>query len=110
MGNVGQKYSLEGGCCYPDVSAAPNPNLAKIAMVKDLTIAIGGGLMLDVLINAGVKKGVLAAKGSKAAATTAKAAKAGRMAATSIKVAATAGKGAAAVGKYAMAAAEDPLV
>jgi len=108
-GECGPKYSLEGGCCYPDVSAAPNPNLAKIAMVKDLTIAIGGGLMLDVLINAGVKKGVLAAKGSKAAATTAKAAKAGRMAATSIKVAATAGKGAAAVGKYAMAAAGGPV-
>jgi hypothetical protein len=112
-GQCSPNYTLENGCCYPGASAPPNPNKQKIEMAKNLAIAVGGGVMVDVLLVAAAKKGVLALKGTKAAATAAKAGKAAvsaaRVAATALRVSAAAGKAAAAAGKAAMAAAGGPV-
>ncbi len=112
-GQCSPNYTLENGCCYPDASAPPNPNIARIDMAKNLAIGIGGGVVLDVLLTAAIKKGVLAAKGTKVAVTAGKVAKtagtAARIAASAMKVTAAAGKAAAMAGKAAMAAAGGPI-
>ena len=112
-GQCSPNYTFENGCCYPDASAPPNPNIARIDMAKDVAIAIGGGVVLDVILTAAIKKGVLAAKGTRVAATAGKVAKtagsAARIAASAIKVSAAAGKAAATAGKAAMAAAGGPI-
>ena len=132
-GQCSPNYTLEGGCCYPDASAPPNPNAAKVQLVKELAIGIGGGTLLEMLLvasitrasgTAGVKAGAAGAKvGAAAARTTAaglkggaaalKAAKAAtataRAAAAAVRAAAAGAKAAAAAGKYAMAAAGGPI-
>ena len=138
-GQCSPNYTLEDGCCYPDESAPPNPNAAKIAMAKDLAIAIGGGVILEALLvrgltsavgggtkagatglkasATGVKAGATGAKagavGAKAGVAGAKAGvaatKAARAAAAVIRTFAAAGKALANVGKYMMAAAGGPI-
>ena len=112
-GHCSPNYTLENGCCYPDASAPPNPNIARIDMAKNIAIGIGGGIVLDVILTAAIKKGVLAAKGTKVAATAGKVAKtaatAARIAASAVKVSVAAGKAAAMAGKAAMAAAGGPI-
>ena len=112
-GQCSPNYTLENGCCYPDASAPPNPNIARIDMAKNIAIGIGGGIVLDVILTAAIKKGVLAAKGTRVAATAGKVAKtagsAARIAASAVKVSAAAGKAAATAGKAAMAAAGGPI-
>jgi hypothetical protein len=112
-GQCSPNYTLENGCCYPDASAPPNPNIARIDMVKNVAIGIGGGIVLDVILTAAIKKGVLAAKGTRVAASAgrvaATASKAARIAASAVKASVAAGKAAAMASKAALAAAGGPI-
>ena len=112
-GQCSPNYTFENGCCYPDASAPPNPNIARIDMAKDVAIAIGGGVVLDVILTAAIKKGVLAAKGTRVAASAgrvaATASKAARIAASAVKASVAAGKAAAMASKAALAAAGGPI-
>ena len=86
-GQCSPNYTLENGCCYPDASAPPNPNIAKIEMAKTLAIAVGGGLIVEAMLVAAATR---AARGAKAGVTGAKAglagAKAAKAAITSAKL------------------------
>ena len=112
-GQCSPNYTLENGCCYPGASAPPNPNIARIDMVKNVAIGIGGGIVLDVILTAAIKKGVLAAKGTRVAASAgrvaATASKAARIAASAVKASVAAGKAAAMASKAALAAAGGPI-
>ena len=116
-GQCSPNYTLENGCCYPDASAPPNPNIAKIEMVKTLAIAVGGGLIVEAMLVAaatraargakagvtGAKAGLAGAKAAKAAITSAKLATAG------VKGATVAAKAGAAAGKASVAARGGPI-
>ena len=121
-GQCSPNYTLEKGCCYPDASAAPNPLLGYLELLKSLTIGIGGNIIVSAMLTAGIKRltgriGMRAAiTGARGAATTAKvakatknAAKAAKLAASAARAAVLAGKAAATAGKYAMAAAGGPV-
>ena len=116
-GQCSPNYTLENGCCYPDASAPPNPNIAKIEMAKSLAIAVGGGLIVEAMLVAaatraargakagvtGAKAGLAGAKAAKAAITSAKLATAG------VKGGVVAAKAGAAVGKASVAARGGPI-
>jgi len=116
-GQCSPNYTLENGCCYPDASAPPNPNIAKIEMAKTLAIAVGGGLIVEAMLVAaatraargakagvtGAKAGLAGAKAAKAAITSAKLATAG------VKGGVVAAKAGAAVGKASVAARGGPI-
>ena len=116
-GQCSPNYTLENGCCYPDASAPPNPNIAKIEMAKTLAIAVGGGLIVEAMLVAaatraargakagvtGAKAGLAGAKAAKAAITSAKLVTAG------VKGATVAAKAGAAAGKASMAARGGPI-
>ena len=116
-GQCSPNYTLENGCCYPDASAPPNPNIAKIEMAKSLAIAVGGGLIVEAMLVAaatraargakagvtGAKAGLAGAKAAKAAITSAKLVTAG------VKGATVAAKAGAAAGKASMAARGGPI-
>jgi hypothetical protein len=116
-GQCSPNYTLENGCCYPDASAPPNPNIAKIEMAKSLAIAVGGGLIVEAMLVAaatraargakagvtGAKAGLAGAKAAKAAITSAKLATAG------VKGGVVAAKAGASVGKASVAARGGPI-
>jgi hypothetical protein len=133
-GQCSPNYTLEDGCCYPNESAPPNPNAAKVDLAKDLAIAIGGGLIVDAMLTAAITAAARGLKGTKGAVAGAKiagsvargaatagkaayaagkalvaAAKATRIAAAAARAAAAAAKAAATAAKYAVAAAGGPL-
>jgi len=124
-GECSPNYTLENGCCYPDASAPPNPNAAKVELVKNLTIAVGGGMILEAMLVAAATRAAgtgarAGAAGARAGAAGARAgaagAKAAKTAVTSARVAAAAARGGAAAakatataGKAAMCAAGGPI-
>ena len=124
-GECSPNYTLENGCCYPDASAPPNPNAAKVELVKNLTIAVGGGMILEAMLVAAATRAAgtgarAGAAGARAGAAGARAgaagAKAAKTAVTSARVAAAAARGGAAAakatataGKAAMCASGGPI-
>jgi len=101
-GECSPNYTLENGCCYPDASAPPNPNAAKVELVKNLTIAVGGGMILEAMLVAAATRAAgtgarAGAAGARAGAAGARAgaagAKAAKTAVTSARVAAAAARG-----------------
>lgn len=132
-GQCSPNYTLENGCCYPDESTPPHPNAWMADAARDVAIAIGAGVILEVMlavalrragVGAGAKAGVGAgaragatgaragAAGARAGAAGAKAGasagKAARAAAAAVRAATAAAKAAAAGAKYAAAAAAGP--
>ena len=132
-GQCSPNYTLENGCCYPDESAPPSRAAAQVEFLKDLSIAIGGGMILEAMLAAAIRRARSGATGARAAATGARAAatgaragatgaragaagaragaaasRAARAAAAAARAAAAATKAAAAAGKYALAAASGP--
>ena len=122
-GKCSTGYTLEedDGCCYPDASTPPNPNAAKVQAVKDLSVSLIGGSIVETVLTAGLKKSATLAKGAKGAANAAKVAKAakaakaaksaastGKLAIAAIRTGVKVGKGAASMGKFAVAAAGGP--
>src|SRR6056300_1396214 len=125
-GQCSPNYTLENGCCYPDESAPPSRAAAQVEFLKDLRIAIGGGMILEAMLAAAIRRARSGATGARAAATGARAAatgaragatgaragaagaRAGAAAAAAARAAAAATKAAMAAGKYAIAAASGP--
>ena len=118
-GTCSQNYTLEKGCCYPDASAAPNPLLDTLQRLRNLTIGIGGNIIVSMMISAGVKRltGRISARATtttaRSAAMTAKtvktAANTSRLTASAARASAKVARSAANAGKYAMAAAGGPI-
>ena len=110
-GECSPNYTLENGCCYPDASAPPNPNAAKVELVKNLTIAVGGGMIVEAMLVAaatraagtGARAGAAGAKAAKTAVTSA------RVAAAGVRGGAAAAKATATAGKAAMCASGGPI-
>src|SRR6056300_1194136 len=118
-GQCSPNYTLENGCCYPDESAPPSRAAAQVEFLKDLGIAIGGGMIIEAMLAAAIRRARSGATGARAGATGARAAAAGaragaaasraaRAAAAAARAAAAATKAAMAAGKYAIAAASGP--
>jgi len=132
-GQCSPNYTLENGCCYPDESAPPSRAAAQVEFLKDLSIAIGGGMIIEAMLAAAIRRARSGATGARAGATGARAAatgaraattgsragaagvragaaasRAARAAAAAARAAAAATKAAMAAGKYAIAAASGP--
>src|SRR6056300_1756168 len=125
-GQCSPNYTLENGCCYPDESAPPSRAAAQVEFLKELSISLGAGMIIEAMLAVAIHRARTGATGARAAATGARASatatratastarattaatKAARAAAAAARAAAAAAKAAAAAGKYAIAAASGP--